>query len=239
MTQMKNLLQLTLLLIALTIGQSAFAHALWVETNPSATIDQTHQVRIFYGEYANQEIEPIENWYSDVKDFTLWLTTPSQQKVKLEKQATADFFQSSFTPTEEGIYTLTVVHAAKDLGGTTKFEFSSTAFVTAGNANISAVRADIPLYAQIQPKVHQKGQQISTTVYKQGKPLADAEVIVMSEEGWAKTFKTDAQGQVSFPVLWAGNYVIEVSDYVAEQGLWHEKAYKNVWRGATTFIQVN
>lgn len=236
---MKKLLNLTLMLVCTMIGYNASAHALWIATKSSATINQAHPIRIYYGEYAAQEIEPINKWYSDVKDFTLWLTTPSQQKVKLEKQAATDFFQSSFTPTEEGTYTLTVVHPTKDLGGTTKFEFSSVSFITVGNSVASTAVDDVPLYVQIQPQPYEKGQQVDAAVYQNSKPLADAEVIVMSEEGWSKAFKTDTAGHVSFPVLWSGNYVVEASHSIEETGVWHDKPYQRTWRGATTFIQVD
>lgn len=235
---MKNLLLLTLVIASTLSGNTASAHALWIATPPTAHINQPHHIQVFYGEYATQEIEPVGKWYSDVKDFTLWLTTPDQQKIQLEKQENPNFFQSSFTPSQDGIYTLTIVHTTKDLGGTTRLEFSSTSFVTVGNIHLNAPVSNVPLHVYIKPTTYKKDQQVDAIIYDGNTPLANAEIIVMSEQGWSKVFRADANGQLSFPVLWSGNYVIEASHSYTEDGIWHGKPYERIWRGATTFLKV-
>lgn len=212
------------------------AHALWIESSPIAAKNKAHQVKIFYGEYATNEIESIDKWYSDVKDFKIILTGPSNKQIELSKSISGDHFESTFTPTEDGMYTLSVVHVAKDLGGTTKYEFSSTALVSVGDTN--AALLNLPFCIQVQPKVHENGQMIEAVVLQDGKPVPDADLLVMSQEGWSKTFKADANGKVSFPAIWKGIYVLEAAVNKAESGQWHNKSYSKVWQGTTSSIIV-
>src|SRR5690349_17315106 len=131
-----NKLKLLLLLIFFSIGTvQLHAHALWIETASTGKKGQAQDVKVFYGEYASKELEETGKWYSDVKDFTLWLTVPGKEKVQLNTTAGTNFFSASFTPEEDGIYLLTVSHEAKDLGGATKYEFSSVAAVAVGKSN--------------------------------------------------------------------------------------------------------
>lgn len=233
---MKYTNSLLLTIVSILCSFSASAHALWIESNPLAVKNKAHDVKIYYGEYATNEIEPIDKWYSDVKDFKIVLTTPGQQKMELTKEASADYFTSSFIPEEDGIYILSVVHSAKDLGGTTKYEFSSVALVTVGQTTTALL--NLPFCVQIQPKVFQSGQVIDALILQNGKPVPDAELLVMSQEGWSKTFKADAEGKVRFPGIWKGKYVLEASLSKDEGGQWHDKSYKRTWQGATTSLQV-
>lgn len=227
---------LLLSILMILSGFSAFSHALWIETHPKAIKNNLHDVKIFYGEYAAQEIEPVDEWYSDVRDFKIVLTTPSQQKIDLSTEAATDHFKTSFIPKEDGIYLLSIVHPAKDLGGSTKYEFSSVALVSVGQA--IAPLADLPFYIHVQPKLFKKGQVIEAIVLQNGKPVSGAELLVMGQEGWSKTWKTDAAGKISFPGIWKGKYVLETSISNDEIGQWHDKSYKRIWHGATTSILV-
>ena len=52
---MKIITQLFLILILLGGKQVAMAHAVWIESKASASKNQPHDVKIFYGEYASGE----------------------------------------------------------------------------------------------------------------------------------------------------------------------------------------
>lgn len=235
---MRALLRYCLVFTLICLSKMTFAHALWIETSAIGIKGKAQEVKIFYGEYAAGELEPVDKWYSDVKDFKLILTTPAQQQVELTKEAAADYFIASFTPEEDGLYTLSVVKPAKDLGGTTRYDFSSIVRIAVGKSAAQSSGLDIPLYVQVSPAVYKKNTNIEAVVLKEGKVLADAELIVMSQEGWTKVFKTNSEGKVSFPALWTGNYVLEASHSEAREGSWHDKEFKRIWQGATTFIQV-
>lgn len=227
---------LLLTVVSILIGFSASAHALWIESNPLAVKNKSHDVKIFYGEYATNEIEPIDKWYSDVRDFKIILTTPSQQQVELIKESSTDYFKSSFIPEEDGVYILSVVHPAKDLGGTTKYEFSSIALVAVGKSNTQIL--NLPFCIQVEPKTFRNGQVVEALILQNGKPVPDADLLVMSQEGWSKTFTADSNGKVSFPAIWKGKYVLEASLSKDQEGQWYDKPYKRTWQGATTSLQV-
>lgn len=99
---MKIYRSLLFTLLAIFSTGQLFAHALWIETNTIGKSGQQHEIKVFYGEYVNNEKEKIEKWYSDVKDFSLWLTAPGKEKVKLNTIAKDDYFSANFTPEKEG-----------------------------------------------------------------------------------------------------------------------------------------
>ena len=76
--------------------------------------------------------EKIADWYSDVKSFDLWLISPNQQKTKLIVTPGTDTYTAELTPEQNGVYTLAVGHATKELGGITNYQFNATAAVTVG-----------------------------------------------------------------------------------------------------------
>jgi uncharacterized GH25 family protein len=227
---------LFILMLTVLSVQLVSAHALWLETSSKGAKNTKQEVKVYYGEYASKELEPIDKWYSDVKDFKLILTSPTNQKIELSKKANANHFVADFTPTEEGTYTLSISHPSKDLSKTNLYAFSSLAFVQV-SGQFNPIISN-KFYLNIYPMDYAIGNTVEATVIKDNKPLVEAEVIVMSEDGWSKVFKTDNDGKVKFPVLWKGHYVIEASFGEEKDGEWNGKPFTYVWEGTTTFITV-
>jgi uncharacterized GH25 family protein len=237
---MKNIIQPILLVMTLILGgQVAMAHAIWIESKAVASKNQEHSVKIFYGEYASGEIENTDKWYSDLKNIEVWVHTPSQKKVKLQLVDQQNHLSSSFVPSEDGTYYISTVHTAKELGGTTKYEFSSLLPVQVGRTPLNkTIAIEQPLSVNRQTDLLKQNAKITLLVQHKGKPLGNAEVIVMSSSGWTRTYKSDSQGLVSFDPLWKGAYVIEASNYQPETGNWEGKAFTHAWQGTTTFFEV-
>jgi uncharacterized GH25 family protein len=217
---------------------SAVAHAIWIESPAQAAKNKVHEVKIFYGEYPAGELEPTAKWYSDLKTLDAWVTSPTQQKTKLTLTDAGTHLLGSFTPDQDGVYYLTTVHTTKELGGTTKYEFSSVAPVRVGSAAAITAPA-VPLAIVVQPKAYKANAPVEVQVWKEGKVFPDGKVELMSPEGWVKTVKTDAAGKVTFTPKMKGSYVLEASDYQKEDGEWNQQKYTHFWKGATTRIQVN
>ncbi len=238
---MKKLIFILALVISgLGLARQAKAHAIWIETNSKAAKNKSQEVKIFYGEYPSGEVDPTEKWYSDLKDLEVWVISPGQVKTRLTLTDATDHLKAEFTPTEDGVYYITTVHATKDLGGTTKYQFSSIAPVISGNAVPSiAAPSSVPLSVVLAPKPYKTRQQIDLQVFKDGQAFADGEVLIMSPEGWVKTVKADKDGKVSFVPKLKGNYVIETSDYKKEEGEWNQKKYTHSWTGSTTRVFIN
>lgn len=237
---MKKISIFLFVLVATLSIQRASAHAVWIQADPKANKNQAHEVKVFYGEYSANEIEPTDKWYSDLKSLELWLTSPSGQKTKLALSDASVHLASSFIPTEDGLYYLTVVHATKDLGGTTKYEFSSVTTVLSGKAaSVNVPVPQVPLSVVAEPKSYNPNKEIQLQVWKAGVASAKSEVIIMSPKGWTRTLITDDKGQVRFTPDWKGRYVVEVSDSKRETGEWNGKQFTSTWKGSTTSIIVN
>src|SRR5690606_35363890 len=186
-----------LLLIALMCVKFGFSHALWIETSPSGITGQNQQVRVYYGEYAHGLIDPVDKWYSDVKDFKLYLVAPGAEPVELKKTTQHDHFSSDFTPSGDGTYALLVVHPAKDPYETSAFEFSSLAQVVVGKPSTQTL--EIPIMVQTDATgSYNLGDQVQAVISQGGAPLAQVAVEVAVPDGWTKNLQTDAQGKISF-----------------------------------------
>ncbi len=237
---MNNLKSILFTLLLIATSSQLFAHALWIETKITGKIGISQEVKIFYGEYVSNERDSVSKWYSDVKDFSLWLSTPGKEKIKLVTTPGSNFYSASFKPESDGVYVLSVVHEAKELGGTTKYEFSSLATVAVGKAGaINWNEISSPLHASvIDAKVYKANTPVKIKAILNGKVLADKNVSVFSPAGWSKEYKTDENGEIEFSPLWAGRYVLEVTDYQKITGEHHEKNYTATWQGATSSFEV-
>jgi uncharacterized GH25 family protein len=237
---MKNLKKLFLLL-CMTIGvQHTFAHALWIETETIGKKGKPHEVKIYYGEYATKELEEIDKWYSDVKDFSLWLITPGKEKVKLETQAGKNYFSANFVPNQDGNYILYIVHEAKELGGTTKYEFSSTATVNINKKDkidINIVPNNLKTVT-IESEIYKLNTPVKIKAVHNGQVFANILIQIFSAEGWSKQFTTDENGLLTFHPIWPGRYVVEISNYETKEGEHYNIKYDAIWQGSTTSFQV-
>lgn len=218
---------------------NAWGHALWIQTSPTGEQGKKQTVRIIYSE-PGETPEKVGDWYSDVKAFELWLISPDGQKTKLPVTPATDYYTAEFVPQQAGVYTLAVGHAAKDLGGTTKYQFNATAAVTVGQVKSVAVASPNELNVAVtQPDNSYKvGQAVKLAGVFKAKPSEKLQVAVHSPSGWNRTIETNADGQAEFTPLWPGTYYIEASKSEKETGEQDGKPYKSVWRCATYVVEV-
>ncbi|MFD1768768.1 DUF4198 domain-containing protein [Sphingobacterium suaedae] len=236
---MKSTYYFFLCMIALLGGQhAAQAHAIWLESDAFGTKGKAQQVRVYYGEYATGEMEKTADWYSDLRSIEVYVLKPDQSAVKLTLEDKGDYFESTFTPEADGNYLLYTTHPAKDLGGQMRYEFTSQIAVQVGGASELAA-GKLPYQLMAPVKKHRAGGQVTLVLTKDGQPVKDQDVLVMTSAGWSKTYKTDAQGQIQVEALWPGNYVAEYSHVEKVGGSWHGKEYTSAWQGLTTSFKVN
>ena len=234
---MKSVLVTVCMLLGM---QALFAHALWIEAKTIGKVGQAEEVKIYYGEYASNERNDVAKWYSDVKDFTLWLTAPGKEKIKLVTTAGSNFYSAQFTPEKEGLYILTVSHEAKELGGTTKYEFSSVATVNVGKNN-AVNQGSLPNSLKVgvnEARFYKINAPVNIKAVLNNTPLKNTHVSVFTPEGWSKEFTTDENGNLVFSPLWPGRYVLEVSNYEKTGGEHNGKKYEASWHGATSSFEV-
>ena len=236
---MRRIIYLIVIMLGTAVfAQTADAHAIWIESNTTAKKNSTHPVKIVYGDYAEGVIEPTSKWYSDLGTLEVWVTSPSKKKTKLALTNADDHLASSFVTDEDGLYLITTVHATKDLGGTTKYEFSSVAPVLSGKANADFSAISETLSVTVKPKVFKAGEVVELQVRNGIDPFANATVQVMSPQGWVKTIKTDDKGLISFTPRLKGDYIIEASEHKKDAGEWNGKQHTHVWKGSTAHLLV-
>lgn len=230
--------KLTLLASAILLSAgNIFAHALWIQTAPVGKAGQKQSVKIIYAE-PGETPEKLADWYSDVKEFELWLTGPDQKKVKLATTAGADHFTSEFTPETDGVYTLSVGHTSKDLGGKTVYQFNANAVVNVGKTvtNNPSSANELSVFpasaAKVNKPVNLKG------LFKNA-PFDKLYITVTSPSGWSKQIATDEKGLAEFVPIWPGVYFVEASKSWKEAGKLHDKDYESFWRAATLVLNVN
>lgn len=229
--------QLLIAMIVLFGGnQIVQAHAIWIESNPVGIKNQSHTIRVYYGEYATGEIEKTKDWYSDLNQLKLNLVD-SENKVELKLTDKGDYLEASFVPAKDGIYQIFVSHPAKELGGTTRYEFLAQSQIQVGK---DAGYAAIPLAAHFifQNKIFKTNDVVEIQLLRGNSPVANKEVLVMSPNGWSKNYKTDSQGKIKAEAIWAGTYVIENSHMADQSGTWNDKTYNKNWQGLTASFQV-
>jgi uncharacterized GH25 family protein len=236
----KIIILLVVLATSIGAGLKVNAHAIWIESHQKASKNKAHEVKICYGEYPEGERDSVSKWYSDLKDLEVWVISPSQKKTKLNLQNAVTHLSSSFIPDEDGIYYISTTHVAKELGGTTKYEFSSVLPVVSGNISVgTAASPAMALSVIAAPKSYRSNQPIELLVKMDGEVHKKGEVSIMSPEGWVKTLHTDDSGKVVFTPNLKGLYVIEATDYKKEAGQWHDKSFTHAWKGSTTSFIVN
>jgi hypothetical protein len=236
---MKRSLSLLTLPLLLICG-NAFAHALWIETSTAGKAGQKQSIKIVYSE-PDDKPEKLSDWYSDVKEFELWLTTPDKQKIKLATTPGEDYFTSEFTPEKDGVYTLSISKAAKELGGTTVYQFNASAVVKVGKSlagNDATFNGnEIKVFADA-GKNYKVNQPMNITGILKDKAAEKLHVGISSPSGWNKNVTTAANGVAEFTPVWPGTYKIEASASEKVTGDHHGKTYNAIWRCATLLVDV-
>ena len=239
--QMKRNFLITAVLFIFSVHH-LLAHALWIETFGPARKGEKQVVKVFWGEFDENQRDPVDKWFSDMADFKLFVVSPGGKKTPLTATAQADHYLAGFTPDEEGIYLLTISHDAKDLGGTTKLQYNSVATVKIGKSvkgnQAGFNEGQLKIWADAS-KPGKVNRPLSLEVLLKGTPAENVHVEVFSPSGWKKSFQSDSKGNVTFSPIWAGRYQAEASLYSGEEaGEHHGKPHKAVRRVVTYTFDV-
>jgi len=238
---MKAIKSVLFMLAGVFFASNLFAHALWIETKGTGKIGQAQEVKLFYGEYAQNERDITAKWYSDVKDLTLWLVGPDQQKIKLSTVLGDNVASASFTPEKDGQYTLVVSHPAKDLAGTTKYHFLTSTTVQVGKPaaviNPEGITNELKVFPS-SGTAYKVNKAVKLKALHNGTAKAEATVSVFSPSGWSQVLTTSKDGEIEFTPVWPGRYVVEVTDFQKTKGDHNGKPYEALWQGSTYSFEV-
>ncbi len=201
-------------LVTLLLCQLTWAHAIWIETLPTGSKNKAQEIKVFFGEYADKDITAAEKWFSDLKDFKIIAIAPDGSVETLSTAIGTDHYRSSFTPKQEGVYTISLQHPVKDLYHGTKIHYFSSATVKVGKAdtgNEPAVNKNFISLMAKDAATATANKEVKVVALFEGKPAAKKEVQVFAPNGWSKTLYTNEAGEISFTPLWTGKYQVEFS----------------------------
>ncbi|PXY42349.1 hypothetical protein DMB65_03725 [Flavobacterium cheongpyeongense] len=236
-----NLKKIAFAVLMLVTTPALFAHALWIETKARGTKGKTQEISVYFGEFADNDITKSEKWFSDLKDFTLVLVSPSKKETKLTSKALENKYQAFFTPDEDGVYTIVMHHTVKDVYGMMKLDYNSSATVVIGNkaaGNYATANTNVIALFSENTDAAKKNVKINVFAIYEGDVAKKQKVKVIAPNGWEKELWTNDKGEISFTPIWSGNYMVEFAHTEKGSGEHNGKKYDEIWKMATYLIAV-
>lgn len=225
----------------LVIQGNAFGHALWIETNSQGKRGKPQAVRVYFGEYSENERDSTRNWFSDIAGFQLFITAPDGVKTLVKSKAESNCFFAEFTPGSKGVYVFSIDHVVKDLYYESLIHYYALASVVVDNdavtgaSNLSKA-TDLAIGVQLSKEFKVKAEFGLDIFFQKG--TKDAKLTVQPPLGWPKDFEVNEAGHASFVPFVDGRYLLE--SFVAEdkKDTHNGKEYKSVWNCVTYCVEV-
>lgn len=230
-----------LLLVAFLLFSFAntFAHALWIETPSTGKKGVEQEVKVFFGEFSDNDITPTDKWFSDLKDFTLILHTPDNKEIRLTQTAKKEYFSAVFTPNLDGVYTITMHHIAKEVYYGYKLDYNSSAIVQVGKITSSESKNNNLLgIASELSSVNKKDTKITFKSFVDQSVTGEKEIEVIAPNGWMKKVYPDDAGKANFTPIWPGKYMVEMIIQDKKKGTFNDKEFEVDFHCATFIIEV-
>ena len=198
-------------LVFCAFSTNMLAHALFIETNSNGTLGYTQKITVFYAEPNDLKKERVEDWWSNTKEFTLWLTLPDGSKKKLTVSEHDDHFTSVFTPLVAGNYYVSIHHTVPTITGKTQYQFNASSKVTVGKQKEELASEQLKLGKELFmfKSVSNNKKELSIMLLYDGEALPNASVTIFAPSGWERTIETNEKGIVNFKPEWKGKYLFE------------------------------
>ncbi|MFC0779330.1 hypothetical protein [Flavobacterium sp. HJSW_4] len=229
------------LFLMLFAAPQLFAHALWIDTKATGTKGKAQEISVYFGEFSDNDITKADKWFSDLKDFSLVVISPSKKETKLTSKALENKYQAFFTPDEDGVYTIVMHHTVGDVYGTMKLDYNSSATVVVGNKSAGNVAAannnKISVFSE-NADVAKKNTAVNVSALYEGAIAKSQKIKVIAPNGWEKELWTNDKGEISFTPIWSGNYMVEFAYTEKSAGEHNGKKYDEIWKMATYQIAV-
>lgn len=225
---------------------NAFAHFMWLETSPTGKIGQKQEVKLFFGEYNYGVIEKTaEEAFGKMKNFEVWVISPSGEKTKLDMKQADTFYSGWFEPKANGTYTVIMNNDKIDVIDYTQYDFGifkthyhATAKVEVGKTatDTASQNPEGLSIVDMTKKLHVKDGEAMFKILYKGQPVKDAEVAVFITDQWSKKVYSDAYGIIKFSLPWGVKYIMEVTKKEEVPGKYNGKDYQFIWHCATYTI---
>jgi len=232
---MRNTINNLLVIVFVLIGFQSFAHNIWIETPGKGKMGQEHTAKIFLGGYGENERDSTNNWFSNTADVVVWLTAPDGTQKQLTKTAAGNCFAATFTPSADGVYTLSLKHEVAEIYGTTKYIYYAAAKVQVGAVTTNS--KDWASFSDFAVQTNVKGKEVKVKALYKNQLATTATAAVGSPSGWNRQVELKS-GEGSVEALWNGLYVFETFYKEKASGNWNGKEYTNVMHIATYDTEV-
>lgn len=219
----KSLLTMLITLVSFLTMQ---AHNIWIETSADAQIGKSQEVKVFFGE--SDSVTPTDRWFSNIKDFEIYVTSPSGKKIKIEnKTKNVKYYSVSFVPKEKGVYVISLKHIVKDIFRKMKITYQAVALCsTDADDDSKKILGEAPLQLEIDAKKLEIDEEKTFNLVHDGKKEKRQKAVVEAANTWTKNLYSDQDGEVRFVPLWEGGYLIEYSSQKDEKGFYNGQPYE-------------
>lgn len=212
-----------------------FAHAYWLQSSATGVLNKEHQVSVIFAEPAGAK-EPTdgEEW-SAMKGYTLWLLTPSQQKIKLETKVEQDHYTASFIPEEQGSYLVFMENEAIAVMGGWRMLFYASVPVQVGSAKtVLPVVPESKLSLVVAPA--KKGT-LQLKLNPGAIDITKMKLTAFDHKGAKEDLVLGKDGNATFTPKGKGLYYFEAVYLNKEaSGTFEGNEYKNLYYAVTTSV---
>ena len=225
---------LGIFILGLTIG---FAHAIWLETPHTGQKGVAQEVKVYFGEFATDEISRANDWFADLSQFELELIDPDGKKTILPCKAGDDHFLASFTPAKEGLYQVALHKLSGEIYYGYKLDYMASAHVQVGPERRFGQQI-LPISVRPATAGYKTGQPIDLSVLTDKDLAGEKEITVISPNTWTKKLYLDKDQAASFTPLWPGKYLVETTVTDKSKGTFNGKEYTVNYHCHTYVLEV-
>lgn len=213
------------------------AHTVWLETKTNGKLNQKQEIKIFFGEL--DDPTPTKKWFSDIKDLELKIVSPSGKETLVkEKTQSEGYYTSVFTPTEKGVYKISVKHLVKDTHRKMKITYQSVAFVNVDTKETEVRFGQNPLELSVKNKVPKIGEEYEIKLFASGVAKSKEKLKIVADNTWEQSLTSGLEGEVTFKPLWKGKYLAEYTLAKKESGTHNGQPYETDYEMVTYLINV-
>ncbi|MEO9511694.1 MAG: DUF4198 domain-containing protein [Flavobacteriaceae bacterium] len=222
---------------------SANAHYLWIETNEIGALGQSHEIRVYFGEYTYGVIEEVKGEaFPSVSKFKLWVVYPDGKKEVLEGTPQKDHYTTSFIPKQTGTYTVVLNNDEIDVIDYTQYDFGIFKTHYHSTAKVQIGKTDADTHAAnpegiVIKKLASDTNTVKLQVLYKDKPLVNHELAIYVADLWSKKLDTDENGKVVFALPWKTKYIVETTMKEEVPGTYKKESYQFIWHCATYCIK--
>ncbi len=239
----KSIMRNIILVVAVILfNLNTHAHAIWIETSATGKTGKSQNVRVYFGEYSENERDSAGHWFSDLGQFKLWVTAPDGTKTELLTKPDGNAFSVNYIPKTKGVHVLSIDHLVGDVYYESLIHYYALASVVVnedavtGSENLSkATGFAVELALEKSSKV---GEQVEVDLFYNQKAPVEATFSVQPPLGWTKEFELNEKGHTVFKPYLEGKYMLEGIYTDKTPGKHNEKGYTAVWHCVTYCIDV-